>query len=234
MNQSPARSAGFDPSNISRGAWVSIGGAVVLLISVFLNWYTASVSISGGSGPFGNLSRSGSASGVDATDVAWIVFFLAVIALAAWVIELWVEGVTIPYPAWLVAGVCGALSVLLVLYRIIDKPAGAGTNTSGSLTFGNSKLTWSIGTSFGIWLALLASIAMLVGAYLMLNEQNTVATEDAGAAHAPAPAPPPPAETLPPPPVPPAETTLPSAPPADALPPAAEPDAPPAEDSSVD
>jgi hypothetical protein len=233
MNQSPARSAGFDPSNISRGAWVSIGGAVVLLISVFLNWYTASVSISGGSGPFGNLSKSGSASGVDATDVAWIVFFLAVIALAAWVIELWLEGVTIPYPAWLVSGVCGVLSVVLVLYRIIDKPAGAGTNTSGSLTFGNSKLTWSIGTSFGIWLALLASIAMLVGAYLMLNEQNTAATQDAEAAPAPpVPAPPPPAERLPPPP--PAETTLPPAPPADALPPAAETDAPPADGSSVD
>jgi hypothetical protein len=234
MNQSPARSAGFDPASISRGAWVSIGGAVVLLISVFLNWYTASVSISGGSGPFGNLSRSGSASGVDATDVAWIVFFLALIALAAWVIELWVEGVTIPYPAWLVTGVCGALSVLLVLFRIIDKPAGAGTNTSGSLTFGSSKLTWSIGTSFGIWLALLASIAMVVGAYLMLNEQNTAATEDAEVASAPpAPAPPPPAETLPPPP-PPAETTLPPAPTADALPPAAEPDAPPAEGTSSD
>jgi hypothetical protein len=233
MNHSPARSAGFDPSNISRGAWVSIGGAVVLLISVFLNWYTASVSISGGSGPFGNLSKSGSASGVDATDIAWIVFFLAVIALAAWVIELWVEGVTIPYPAWLVSGICGVLSVVLVLYRIIDKPAGAGTNTSGSLTFGNSKLTWSIGTSFGIWLALLASIAMLVGAYLMLNEQNTTATQDAEAAPAPpVPAPPPTPETLPPPP--PAETALPPAPPADALPPAAETDAPPADGSSVD
>lgn len=229
MNQSPARSAGFDPSSISRGAWIAIGGAVVLLISVFLNWYTASVSITGsGVAGLSNLSRSGSASGVDATDVAWIVFFLAVIALVAWVIELWVEGVTIPYPAWLITGVCGALSVLLVLYRIIDKPSGAGTNSSGSLTFGNSKLSWSIGTSFGIWLALIASIAMLVGAYLVLNEQNTAATEDADAAP---PAPPAAETTLPPPP---AQTAVPPAPPADALPPPSEADAPPAEGSSSD
>jgi uncharacterized membrane protein len=209
MNQPPARSAGFDTSTISRGAWISIVGAVVLLISVFLNWYTASVSVSGSVAGLAGLSRSGSASGVDATDVAWIVFFLAVIALVAWVIELWVEGVTIPYPAWLVAGVCGALSVLLVLYRIIDKPSGAGTNSSGSVTIGTSKISWSIGTSYGIWLALLASIAMVVGAYLVLNEQNTSATKDA-------------------------EAGLPPAPQADALPSPSEPHAPPAEGTSSD
>ena len=223
MNQPPARSPGFDPSNISRGAWVSLGGAVVLLISVFLDWYSGTVSVSGVNIPGFSGSASKSVSGVDATDVAWIVFLLAAIALIAWGLELFAEGVTVPYPAWLIAGICGVLSAVLVLFRIVDKPGGLGTTGGGSFNFGKGKISWSVGTSFGIWLALLAAIAMAVGAYLMLNEQNAAATGDADAEPSP---PSPPAYTaMPPSPV---DTAPPPASPADAPPPAAEPDAPPA------
>ena len=228
MNESPARSAGFDASSVSRGAWISIAGAVVLLISVFLDWYSGTVSVTGVSISGFSGSESKSISGVDATDVAWLVFILAAIALIAWGIELFAEGVTLPYPAWLVAGVCGAFAAVLVLFRIVDKPGGLGTTGSGSFSFGNGKISWSVGTSFGIWLALLAAIAMAVGGYLMLNEQNTAAerdVEDAAASSAPAQPAPPPDDTMLS--SPPQAETLPPPTPTEALPPAPPPPAPP-------
>src|SRR5437764_11803939 len=173
MSGTPARTAGaVDFSRVSRGMWVSAMGPIVLLISVFFDWYSGTVSSSGGPGGF-NGSASKSVSGTSATDIAWIVFGLAVIALAAWVVELFVEGADLPYPAWLIAGACGGLSILLVLFRIVDKPGGLGTSAGGSFTSGSAKVSWSVSTSFGIWLALLAAIAVVVGAYMTLNEETS-------------------------------------------------------------
>jgi hypothetical protein len=147
---------------------ISAGGAVVLLTSVFLNWYSATVSISGDAKQlFGGLSTSASASGWDATDIAKLVFLLALIGLAAWIVELFVADITLPVPAWMIAGGAGALAALLVLYRIVSKPHGAH---SVSLTLPNGQLNADISTSFGIWLALIAAIAMVAGAYLRMNE----------------------------------------------------------------
>jgi hypothetical protein len=129
--------------------WISAGGAAVLLFSVFFSWYTISVKGIG----------SASASGWSSTDWAKLVFLLALIALAAWIIELFVPTVTLPAPASLIAGAAGVLAVLIVLFRILSKPGG---DVSG--------IGISVGTSWGIWLALLAAIAVVVGAYLRMNE----------------------------------------------------------------
>jgi hypothetical protein len=200
MSETPARTAsGVDFSRVSRGAWISAVGAFVLLISVFFNWYSGTVSISGGSIPGLSGSVSKSVSGTSATDVAWIVFLLALIALAAWVVELFVEGVNMPYPAWMVAGGAGALAILLVLFRIVSKPGGLGTSTGGSIDLGSgSKLSWSVSTSFGIWLALLAAIAVVVGAYMVMNEPTTSIERGAPEAAPPPPPPPPPPAPEPP------------------------------------
>jgi hypothetical protein len=230
MSGTPARTAtGFDFSRVSRGVWISAIGAFVLLISVFFDWYSGTVSISGVPGGF-NGSASKSVSGTSATDVAWFVFLLALIALAAWAIELFVDGVDLPFPAWMVAGACGGLSLLLILFRIVDKPGGLGTNTSGTFGSGSSKISWSVSTSFGIWLALLAAIAVIVGAYLTLNEESSVPAREVDAPSDPSPAaaqsePPPvmppappaaPAPSEPPPPAPPtSDVPPPEGPPAD-------------------
>jgi hypothetical protein len=128
--------------------WISAGGAAVLLFSVFFSWYTVSVK---------GFGASASVSGWSSTDWAKLVFLLALIALAAWIIELFVPTVTLPAPASLIAGAAGVLAILIVLFRILSKPGG---DVSGI----------SVGTSWGIWLALLAAIAVVVGAYLRMNE----------------------------------------------------------------
>jgi hypothetical protein len=209
--------AGFDFSRVSTGAWVSGGGALILLLSVFFSWYTGKVTVSGSiSGVLGNSlgSRSSSVSGWDATDLAKLVFLLALIALAVWIVELFVEGVDLPVHAWSVAMVCGAVSILIVLYRIVEKPTG-GFPTSGSFSLGAAgKVSWSVSAAWGLYLALLAAIAVVVGAYMAMKEVGgsigsmTAAPAGAGAA-AMAPPPPPepeptpePAAYTPPPPVP--------------------------------
>jgi hypothetical protein len=159
---SPARPSFAD---IPRSVLVSGIGAIVLLVSVFLNWYSATVSVSGGLAGFGG--RSASASGWDTTDVAKLVALLALVAIAAWAIELFVPDVTLPVPAWMIAGGAGALAVLLVLFRIISKPHGAH---STSISLPNVQIHVDVGTSFGIWLALVAAIATVAGAYLRMNE----------------------------------------------------------------
>ena len=68
MSGTPARTAGaVDFSRVSRGMWVSAIGAIVLLISVFFDWYSGTVSISGGPGGF-NGSASKSVSGTSANN----------------------------------------------------------------------------------------------------------------------------------------------------------------------
>jgi hypothetical protein len=132
----------FDPASVPRSVWISAGGAAVLLFSVFLTWY--SIDIPGGG--------SVGASGWESVDAAKLVFLAALVALAAWIIELFVPTVALPVPATLIALGAGAVAFLLVLLKIVDKP-GDG-----------------LGLSLGIWLALLASVAVVAGAYMRMNE----------------------------------------------------------------
>jgi hypothetical protein len=118
--------------------WISAGGALVLLVSVFITWY--SISIIG-------------VSGWDSGSLGKLVALQALVALGAWGVELFAPTVTLPAPAWMIAGGAGAISVLFVLIKIVDKPSPGG---------------W--GLSFGIWLALLSAIAVVAGAYLRMNE----------------------------------------------------------------
>ena len=142
----------------------SIGG-IVLFISVFLDWYSASVSASGV-----NLSGLGSASasvsGWHATDLAKLVALLAVIAVAGWAVELFATDITLPVRAWQIAGGAGALAVLLVLYRMISKPGGAH---SEAFSFQSATIHLDISNAFGIYLALLAAVATVVGAVMAMR-----------------------------------------------------------------
>ena len=155
--QSSSPAASFDFAAVPRSVWISAGGAFILLISVFFSWYTVSVHA-------GPLSISKSGSGWDTTDVAKLVALLALVALAVWAVELFANTTNLPWPAAMVAGACGALAILLVLYRIFSKPGELG----GPLPTGVS-----VGSAWGIYLSLIAAIAVVVGAYLHMNESSS-------------------------------------------------------------
>jgi hypothetical protein len=147
MSSRPSPS--FDMSTISRNTWIAVGGAVVLLISPFLDWYSVSV------GPF-----SVSASGTKATDVAWLVFLCAVAALVAIGIELFAPQVALPVTTSQIVIGAGVVATLLVLFRMVSKPGGYS----------------GIGLAYGIWIALIAAVVTAVGGYLRLRDETVTAT----------------------------------------------------------
>jgi hypothetical protein len=95
--RSSSTAASFDFAAVPRSVWISAGGALVLLLSVFFSWYTAtaSVSVPGGA----TVSRSASGSGWDSGDGAKLVFLLALVILVVWAIDLFADNVTLPFPA---------------------------------------------------------------------------------------------------------------------------------------
>src|SRR6185312_4979351 len=117
--------------------------SVVLFISVFFSWYKVS---------FGGLSAS--TSGWHAVDTAKLVALLALIAIAALVIEMFVPTVTLPLPASLIVIGCGVLAFLLVLLKMVSHPGG-----------GAVSLAW------GIYLSLIAAAVTAYGGYAKMTER---------------------------------------------------------------
>jgi hypothetical protein len=157
--------ASFDFAAVPRSVWISAGGALVLLLSVFFSWYTATASISVPGGT--TISRSASGSGWDSGDGAKLVFLLALVILVVWAIDLFADNVTLPFPASMVALVLGAVALLVVVIKVFSKPGGGDVSSFGG------TLHFSVSVAWGLYVAILASIAVVVGAYLHMNETSS-------------------------------------------------------------
>ena len=79
----------------------------------------------------------------------------------------------------IVAGL-GALSTVLILYRIVHHPSGSGSEGAGV-----NRYSYSFGIELGIWLALVAAAAIAYGGYLAIRAEGTRPADGA-----PAPSPP--------------------------------------------
>ena len=164
--QGSAPAASFDFAAVPRSVWISAGGALILLISVFFSWYTAtaSVSLPGGAG---SLSRSASGSGWDSGDGAKLVALLALVILAVWAVDLFADNITLPFPAALVALVLGAVALLVCVIKFFSKPGGPDLTSFGG------TLHFSVSVAWGLYVAILAAIAVIVGAYMHMNETSS-------------------------------------------------------------
>jgi hypothetical protein len=162
--QSSAPAASFDFAAVPRSVWISAGGALVLLVSVFFSWYTATASVSVPGGE--SISRSASGSGWDSGGGAKLVFLLALVILAVWVIDLFADNVDLPVPAAMVALVLGGLALLIVVIKFFSKPGSDISSFGGTVHF-------SVSVAWGLYVAILAAIAVLVGAYMHMNESSS-------------------------------------------------------------
>lgn len=135
-------------------------GGVLLLISLFLSWYGIDVG-----GSFGaSISSSGSGwEWLGGGDLFLALVALAAIAPAAFDIAGMEIELPVPMSTITLAG--GALGVLFVVYRIIDKP---GPDVSFGTTIGVD-----VGLKIGIFLALASAIAICVGSFLQLGEEDS-------------------------------------------------------------
>jgi hypothetical protein len=150
------------PGDISAGV-----GGVVLLVSLWLNWYGVSVNVSG-------FSASESASGWEVLSTIDIILFVialaAILLVAVKALGQLPQDLAIP----MVLLGLGALAVLLVLFRIIDSPAPSDLPDQVDVS-----------RKFGIFIALIGAAGIAYGGW-----QSNMETPDTRAAAAP---PPPPA-----------------------------------------
>ena len=130
----------FDAARLSQADRISGGASVVLLISLFLPWFTASLGILG----------SGSESGMTAHGYLWVVFILCLAVVAFLVFSAGYAELPVRLPAArenLLLGVTG-LNLLLVLIAFFFKPSGGGIV--------------NIGWGFGAFVGLIAAIVAVV------------------------------------------------------------------------
>jgi hypothetical protein len=198
----------MDADKLSTGEKVAGVSAVLLFVFMFFDWF--SVEVSGGSGVF-TASAVAGGSAWDALEfipIVLVVTILAAIGVAA--LRLTDSTFEPPVSANAVVAVLGGLSVLLILFRIVDTPGG------GSVP----GLSVDVSPAVGIFLGLLAAAGIAYGGYRAMQEEGASfgATADrlsgsAGGGPSAGPPPPPSSPPPPPPPPPPASGGTPPPPP---------------------
>jgi hypothetical protein len=181
--------SGTDFNRLGRADKLLAGGAIVLLLSMFLlKWYGGSIS---GPGPDGNQRTiSSNLDGWHAfTGGRWLWLLTALLALG----YVWTVAAQRPVGpqglASTVVTVLGGLTVLWFLYRIIH-------HTHGTIV--NGPVTVDFGLKYGIWIALPAALVLTAGAGMAMRRDG-VSWESAMAQVSPAggPAAPTPAAAVP-------------------------------------
>jgi hypothetical protein len=151
----------FDFSRLRRADQIIGAGAIALFVFLFFfKWYGVSIS-----SPIGGVSVGTSANGWHSfTDSRWIWLLTIIVALGAVALVASQRALSVPVqPSVIVAGL-GALSVILILYRILHHP-------TASASFGATHA--SAGIKIGIWLGLIAAAAIAYGGYLAMQAEGT-------------------------------------------------------------
>jgi hypothetical protein len=188
----------MDLSKLSVGEKIASASAALLFLFMFFDWF--SVEATGGAIPVG---ISGSSNAWDALDNIPIFLVITIVAAVGVAVVRLAESDFEPaVPLNAVVAVLGGISVLLVLYRIVDTPGG------GSVP----GLSVDVSPAFGIFLGLIAAGGIAYGGYRGMQEEGASFASAADrlsgkpgngpgpGAGPPPPPPPPPAQAPPPPP----------------------------------
>jgi hypothetical protein len=194
----------MEVDRLSTGEKVSAVSAVLLFIFMFFDWF--GVEVSGVSGFSGSVPGAGG-SAWDALDFIPIVLVIAIVAaIGVAVLRLTDSAWEPPVSMNAVVAALGGLSVLLILFRIVDPPSFG--------SFGGVSVDATL--DVGIFLGLVAAAGIAYGGYSAMREEGITFGDAAdrlsggsGPGNPPSggpptpPPPPPPASTPPPPPPPP-------------------------------
>jgi hypothetical protein len=155
----------FNISRLRRADQIIGAGAIALFIFMFFfKWYGGSVSA-----VIGGVNLSSSANGWHSfTNSRWIWLITIIVALGMVALRASQQRLELPLqPSVIVAGL-GALSTLLILYRIVHHPSGGASSTVGL-----THVSYSYGIKIGIWLGLIAAAALTYGGYLAMQSEGT-------------------------------------------------------------
>jgi hypothetical protein len=192
----------MDLDRLNIGEKIAGVSAILLFIFMFFDWFEVEVS---GGGFSGSIPGAGG-SAWDALDFIPIVLVVAIVA-ALGLVALRLADSTYepPVPASTVVAVLGAISVVLILFRIVDPP-----------TFdGFSGISVDTTLKVGIFLGLISAAGIAYGGYSAMREEGITFSDAAdrlggGGGHGTGAPPPPspqqqpqPSASAPPPPPPP-------------------------------
>jgi hypothetical protein len=136
------------------GSDLAVGGAlVVLLIALFLPWFSSTVS--------GTLAISGTGDGPTSHGYLWVVFVLVIVALFVLVARDAIARVpgNLPSSEQMLVGATG-LALLLTILGVALKPSPGTTGASALL-----HVTVTVGWSYGGFVALVAALIAFVAAF---------------------------------------------------------------------
>jgi hypothetical protein len=156
----------FDISRLRRSDQIIGGSAIAFFIFLFFfKWYGVSSNVSSFAGVNVNVSKSGWSV---FTNSRWIWLITIIVAIGAVVVVAGQLKLETPVkPSVLIAGL-GALSTILILYRIIHHP-------TASASVGSFHA--SAGIKIGIWLGLIAAAGVTYGGYLAMGDEGTSLAE---------------------------------------------------------
>jgi hypothetical protein len=159
----------FDTTRIRFGEMIAAGAGLVLILSLFLEWYSVDIKGFGG-----NLPTVTGWKALGFIDI--LLFLIGAIAIAIAVMKAMnVLPKGLPASPGLIVLALGGLAFVLVLFRIISIPDEGAGNLPGV----------DIGRSFGVFLALLAAAGVTLGGWLSWNEEGKPKPGGVGAGAAP-------------------------------------------------
>lgn len=195
----------MDVDKLSTGEKIAGVSGVLLFIFMFLDWFSVSVS--------GGLFSATSGNAWDWLDVIPIILLIAIVAAVGVAVVRLTDAVFEPAISMnAVVAVLGAISFLLILYRIISPPDSGFSEVD-------------VSPAVGIFLGLVAAAGIAYGGYRAMQEEGVTFGDvgdrlgGGGAGHghggpgAPGGTPPQPPSATPPPPPPPSSTPPPPPPP---------------------
>jgi hypothetical protein len=165
----------FDAGRLRLSDRITGGGAILFFVFLFFfDWYGVSTNAATVDGV--NIGGSYSYSGWHTfTNSRWIWLLTIVVALAAVALRAGLFSFESPVKPGIVVAALGALSCVLIVYRILDHPtfsaSFAGVHTS-------------VGIKIGIWLGLIAAAAITYGGYLAMQDEGTSLADVRGQAGA--------------------------------------------------
>jgi hypothetical protein len=146
----------FDTTRIRFGEMIAAASGLVLVLSLFLEWYSVDIRGFGGDLPTVTGWRA-----LGFIDI--LLFLIGAIAVAIAVLKAMnVLPKGLPASPGLIVLVLGAAALILVLFRIISIPDEGAGNIPGV----------SVGRSFGVFLAFLAAAGVTLGGWLSWNEEG--------------------------------------------------------------
>ena len=199
----------MEADKLNTGEKIAAISAVLLFIFMFFTWFGVEVS---GAGAFSGSVPGAGGDAWDALEFIPVILVIAIVAaIGVAVLRLTDSAYEPPISMNAVVTVLGGLSVLLILFRIVDPPSFG--------SFGGVSVDGTV--EFGIFLGLIAAAGIAYGGYLAMKEEGASFgdTADRLSGGGPAATPPPPGRQPPAPPPPPAAQQPPPPPPAAQQPP---------------